>query len=77
MRKPNPYKEELNIARSQRRRLQTIVSKLTEMSEEWGDIHGGLECDFNLLADAVQPQLGVLDRQIEDWSNGTGDHTGS
>ena len=73
MRKPNPYKEELTLARSQRRRLQTIVSNLSEMSAEWGDLHGGLECDFNLLADVVQPQLEVLDKQIEDWSNGRGD----
>ena len=73
MKKPNPYREELTLARSQRRRLQTIVSKLSDMSTEWGDLHGGLEGDFNLLVGAVQPQLEVLDKQIEDWSNGRGD----
>lgn len=29
----------------------------------------------DILADAAQPQPGVLDKQIKDWSNGTGDHT--
>lgn len=50
---PNPYRDELKVARSQRRKLQTIVNKLAAMSAEWADWHGGLEVDFNLLVEAV------------------------
>lgn len=73
MRKPNPYRRELKLARSQRKRLQTIVDKLTDLSIEWDGLHGGLEVDFNLLADAVSPQLTVLDDQIAEWAEGLGD----
>lgn len=34
MRKANPFREELKVARSQRKRLQTIVDKLSDMSAE-------------------------------------------
>lgn len=71
--KQNPYREELKIARSQRKRLQTMVSKLTDMAVEWDGICGGLECDFNMLAEEVEKQLAVLDEQIADWAKGMGD----
>lgn len=73
MRAPNPYRDELKVARSHRRKLQTIVNKLAAMSAEWADWHGGLEVDFNLLVEAVEPQLAVLDEQIAEWANGEGD----
>lgn len=73
MRKPNPYRNELKLARSQRKKLQTIVDKLTDMSVEWDGLHGGMEMDFNVLADVVAPQLAVMDEQIEEWARGEGD----
>jgi len=76
-RKVNPYGTELKIARRQRRRLQAMVEKLTDMAIEWDGLSGGLECDFNLLAGSLQPQLDVLDMQIRDWSEGIGEREGS
>lgn len=73
MRKRNPFREELKLARSQRKKLQTIVDKLNDMSAEWADWYGGLETDFYLLAEAVYPQLAVLDEQITEWARGEGD----
>lgn len=73
MRKRNPFREELRLARSQRKKLQTIVDKLNDMSAEWADWHGGLETDLYLLAEAVYPQLAVLDEQITEWARGEGD----
>ncbi|EPL4521223.1 hypothetical protein ACJ0PQ_19715 [Citrobacter cronae] len=73
MRKRNPFRGELKLARSQRKKLQTIVDKLNDMSAEWADWHGGLETDFYLLAEAVYPQLAVLDEQITEWARGEGD----
>lgn len=49
MRKPNPFREELTLSRSQRKK-QTIVDKLNDMSADWADYHGCLETDFYLLA---------------------------
>ncbi|MCK7310537.1 hypothetical protein [Enterobacter quasiroggenkampii] len=69
-RKANPYREELKIARSQRKRLQTVVSKLTDMAVEWDGLSGGLECDFNMLAEEVEKQMAVLDEQVADWAKG-------
>lgn len=71
--KANPYREELKIARNQHKRLQTMVSKLTNMAVEWDGLCGGLECDFNILAEDVEKQLDVLDAQISDWGKGFGD----
>lgn len=71
--KANPYREELKIARSQRKRLQTMISKLTDMAVEWDGLCGGLECDFNMLAEDVEKQLDVLNTQISDWGKGLGD----
>lgn len=71
--KQNPYREELKIARSQRKRLQTMVSKLTDMAVEWDGLCGGLEYDFNMQAEDVAKQLTVLDEQIADWGKGFGD----
>lgn len=76
-RKINPYDQELKIARRQRRRLRVMIEKLTDMAIEWDGLCGGLECDFNMLADALQPQLDILDMQIRDWSEGTGDREDS
>lgn len=73
MRNRNPFREELKLARSQRKKLQTIVDKLNDMSAEWADWHGGLETDLYLLAEAVYPQLAVLDEQITEWARGEGD----
>jgi hypothetical protein len=73
VRKRNPFREELKLARSQRKKLQTIVDKLNDMSAEWADWHGGLETDLYLLAEAVYPQLAVLDEQITEWARGEGD----
>ncbi len=72
-RKVNPYGAELKIARRQRRRLLAMVEKLTDMAIEWDGLSGGLECDFNLLAESLLPQLDVLDMQIRDWSEGSCD----
>jgi hypothetical protein len=72
-RKSNPYRDELKIARSQFRRLKTIASKLAYMAVEWDGLCGGLECDFNILAEEAEKQLDVLDAQIKDWAEGVGD----
>lgn len=72
-RRSNPYRQELRVARSQRKRLQTIKDKLTDMSVEWDGLSGGLECDFNMLAEEVDKQLDVLDLQVADWAKGYGD----
>ena len=72
-RKSNPYRDELKIAQSQFRRLKTMASKLTDMAVEWDGLCGGLECDFNILAEEVEKQLDVLDAQIKDWAEGFGD----
>ncbi len=72
-RRANPYGQELKIARSQRKRLRTMIDKLADMAVEWDGLSGGLECDFNMLAEEVEKQLDVLDQQIEDWTKGYGD----
>jgi len=72
-RRSNPYRQELRVARNQRKRLQTIKDKLTDMSVEWDGLSGGLECDFNMLAEEIDKQLDVLDAQIGDWTKGYGD----
>lgn len=72
-RKANLYREELKIARSQRKRLQTMLGKITDMAVEWDGLSGGLECDFNMLAEDVEKQLTVLDEQIADWAKGFSD----
>lgn len=72
-RRTNPYRQELRVARSQRKRLQTIKDKLIDMSVEWDGLSGGLECDFNMLAEEIDKQLDVLDAQIGDWTKGYGD----
>ncbi|EKS7429349.1 hypothetical protein [Enterobacter cloacae complex sp. I2] len=72
-RRTNPYRQELRVARSQRKRLQTIKDKITDMSVEWDGLSGGLECDFNMMAEEIEKQLDVLDAQIGDWTKGYGD----
>ncbi|HHT2664503.1 TPA: hypothetical protein ACTYSP_004168 [Citrobacter freundii] len=72
-RRVNPYRQELKIARSQCKRLKTMINKLTNMSVEWDGLSGGLECDFNMLTEEVEKQLDVLDAQITDWAEGYGD----
>ena len=72
-RRANPYGQELKIARSQCKRLKTMINKLTDMSVEWDGLSGGLECGFNMLAEEVEKQLDILDTQITDWAEGYGD----
>lgn len=69
----NPYSIELKVARSQRRRLQTMLDKLTDMASEWDGLSGALECDLNQRAEEMNRQIDVLDEQIKDWSEGNGD----
>ena len=69
-RNANPYGQELRVARSQCRRLKTMVSRLTDMAIEWNGLSGSLECDFNMLAEEVEKQLDVLDQQVADWAKG-------
>ncbi len=38
-----------------------------------GGLCGGLECDFNMLAEEAEKQLDVLNTQIGDWAKGFGD----
>lgn len=72
-RKTNPYREELKIARSQRKRLQTMNFRITDMATEWDGVSGAMECGFNMLAEDVKKQLAVLDEQIADWAKGVVD----
>lgn len=72
-RKRHPYRQELDIARSQRKRLQTMINKLTDMAIEWDGVSGAMECDFNMQAEELQAQLSELDAQIKEWSAGVGD----
>lgn len=71
--KASPYREELKIPRSQRKRLQTMVSKLTDMAVVWDGLSSGQECNFNMLAEEVEKQLAVLDEQVADWAKGVSD----
>ncbi|HFL1539385.1 TPA: hypothetical protein ACG1QB_004235 [Enterobacter asburiae] len=50
-----------------------MINRLTDMSVEWDCLSGGLECDFNMVAEEVEKQLDVLDAQIADWAEGYGD----
>ena len=72
-RRANPYGQELKIARSQCRRLKTMINRLTDMSVEWDGLNGGLKCDFNMLAEEVEKQLDVPDAQITEWADRYGD----
>lgn len=72
-RRANPYGQEPKIARSQCKRLKTTINKLADMSVKWDRLNGGLECDFNMLAEEVEKQLDVLDAQITHWAEGYGD----
>ena len=72
-RRSNPYRQELRVARSQRKRLQMIKDKINDMSVEWDGLSGGLECDFYMLAEETEKQLDVLDAQMGDWTKGYGD----
>lgn len=49
------------------------INKLTDMSVEWDGLSGGVECDFNILAEEVEKQLDVPDAQITDWAEGYSD----
>ncbi|WP_337048124.1 hypothetical protein [Serratia liquefaciens] len=72
----NPYKEQLKLARSQRKRLQTMFNRFAAMATEWEGLDGGMECDFNLLAEKLEPQLEVMDTWIDEWRKGTTDDEG-
>lgn len=72
-RRANPYGQELKIARSQCRRLKTMIGKLTDMAIEWDGLSGGLESDFSMLAREVGKHLDVPDQQIADRAKGYGD----
>lgn len=71
--KNNPCKTELKIARSQRKRLQSMSEKLNNMSSEWDGLSGWLETESERLAESVDLHLKALDEQIGEWSNGTAD----
>lgn len=53
-RRANPYGQERKIARSQRKRLCTIIDNLADMAVEWDGPSSGLECDFNMLTEEVK-----------------------
>ena len=72
-RRANPYGQELKIARSQCKRLKTMINRLNYMSVKWDALIGGLECDFNMLAEEVEKQLDIPDAQITDRAAGYGD----
>lgn len=72
-RRANPYRQELKIALNQRKRQNTTINKLTDITVEWDGLSGGLECDFNMLAEEVEKQLDVPDQQIADRAKGYGD----
>jgi hypothetical protein len=72
----NPYKEQLKLARSQRKRLQTMFNRFAAMAMEWEGLDGGMECDFNLLAEKLESQLEVMDTWIDEWRKGTTDDEG-
>jgi len=67
--KNNPCKTELKIARSQRKRLQSMSEKLNNMSCEWDGLSGWLETESERLAESVDLHLKALDEQIDEWSN--------
>jgi hypothetical protein len=73
MKRPNPYKEQLKLARSQRKRLETMYNRLVEMAIEWEGLDGGMECDLCLRAEQLEPQLKVMDFWIDEWKKGATD----
>lgn len=72
-RRANPYGQELKIALNQRKRQNTTINKLTDITVEWDGLSSGLGCDFNMLAEEVEKQLDVPDQQIADREKGYGD----
>ncbi|PNC11592.1 hypothetical protein CK477_11860 [Enterobacter cloacae] len=54
-----PRSQELKTSRSQNKRLQTVIDKLTDMSIDWDGLSGGLECDLNMLVSDTEKLLDV------------------
>jgi|AKYZ01.1.fsa_nt_gi hypothetical protein len=72
-RRANPYRQELKIALNQRKRQNTMINKLTDITVEWDGLSGGLESDFSMLVKEVGKHLDVPDQQIADRAKGYGD----
>ncbi len=45
MKKVNPWREELALARRHRRYLTTVMNRLATMASEWDGLSGVMECD--------------------------------
>ena len=69
----NPWKTELKVARSQRKKLKTMSEKLKEMCCEWDGLSGWLETESERLAENIDQHLEALDEQIRNWSTGRSD----
>ena len=69
----NPWKTELKVARSQRNKLQTMSSRLTEMTCEWDGVSGWLETESERLVESINQHIQALDEHIRDWANGRSD----
>lgn len=72
-RSTNPYGQWLKIALNQRKRLNTMINKLTNIIVEWDGLGGGLEYDFSMLARELEKQLDVPDQQTGGRTKGYGD----
>lgn len=49
----NPRSQEIKTARSQIRKLNTMLKKLQDMSSEWDGLSGALEYEIGNLTEAV------------------------
>ncbi|EBC4877352.1 hypothetical protein C2W27_14490 [Salmonella enterica] len=70
MKRNNPYKENLALARKQLKRLETSRDKFLAMSAEWEDIDCGMIADMEELADNCTKSISVFNEMIEAWGNG-------
>jgi len=63
----NPRTQEIKTARSQIRKLNTMLKKLQDMSSEWDGLSGALEYEIGNLAEAVEGQISLMKSEIDDW----------
>lgn len=70
MKKVNPWREELALARRHRRYLMTVVNRLATMASEWDGLSGAMECDLNCRAEEMEKQVTVFSEQITEWAEG-------